>query len=224
MAIAMHALLQGLMEVCPPQDTLEDCMRKHALQGMLASDGPSQQQLVGACSAPQAARAATGIAGPPSAAVSGTGDSDSIDGHVSHRVTIAVMLLGLLLAGILASYKIDNAPPWLAQRLVKLLRLGPPEGRFPSGSHIHAPLSKLLTYHLDKQLSSTPSFKIWILGFVTFALISVGCLALYVAGEESLYSAFWCAKQQQHCSRERSNQPVGKASVCSAVGILSATH
>ena len=53
-------------------------------------------------------------------------------------------------------------------------------------------LTRLMQYKIDQQLSGNPAFKIIILGFVTAGLIVVGALALYIAGEESFYSAFWC--------------------------------
>ena len=41
------------------------------------------------------------------------------------------------------------------------------------------------------RLSSTPSFKMLFLAILTAALIVFGALALFVAGEDSIYHAFW---------------------------------
>ena len=58
-------------------------------------------------------------------------------------------------------------------------------------SSSEAGLSKLLRYKLDQQLSRVPSFKMILVGAITGALIILGGMALFAAGEESLYSAFW---------------------------------
>ena len=103
------------------------------------------------------------------------------------RMVAAAALGVLLLLALLAYHRLDSAPAWLADHVGRVIRASPAQIEQGGG------LSKLIQYKIDQQLSSNPAFKIIILGLVTGALIVVGALALYIAGEESLYSAFWMA-------------------------------
>lgn len=103
------------------------------------------------------------------------------------RVLVAALLLLVVIGMGLAYHMLmnDSAPEWLIKSAktylfprVDLHQLDSETG-----------LSKLLSYKLDQQLSR--GSKLLIVGCISAALIVIGGLALYAAGEDSLYSAFW---------------------------------
>ena len=113
-------------------------------------------------------------------------ESDAPPPGSSMRWLMALLLLALGVGAVLAFNHIDRAPRWLMLAIVHLLHAHPDQVTRSEGG-----LSKLLQYKLDQRLSNAPSFKLLFLGGITWLLILVGGLALFVSGEESLYSAFW---------------------------------
>ncbi len=110
-------------------------------------------------------------------------------GDKALRVAVALLSLGLIVIFVLAYRGLDSAPPWLRNRMLALLN-----GRHHTGmSSTETSLSKLLRYRIDQRLDRQPSFKLLFFAILTALLVAFGALGLYVAGEESMYSALWLA-------------------------------
>eukprot|EP00798_Chlamydomonas_sp_ICE-L_P013330 gene13330-19169_t len=96
-----------------------------------------------------------------------------------------MLILGAAVIGYLGYWYLDDAPPVLTRRVALFFGA--------RTFHGNAPLSKVLQYQVDFWLSSDPSSKVVMLAIWTVVLIVFGWLALYAAGENSLYGAFWSA-------------------------------
>jgi hypothetical protein len=106
--------------------------------------------------------------------------------HLILRIIVAVTLVCMGSATAWAYYRIDDAPPWLREWIIAKL-----DAHQDHISSTEGGVSKLMQYKLDQKLSNSPSFKLVFLGLITGLLIVLGSMALFVVGEDTMYTAFW---------------------------------